>query len=257
MSRTVLITGASGGLGLELAKLFAKDGYRLVLVARSEDKLCAIKTYLESQYHTEVDVIVKDLSRVNAAMDIFRYTKERRIEVDILINNAGFGDFGSFAGTDLDKQSDMAQVNMIALMQLCHLYVRPMIRRGNGKILNMASVAAFEPGPLMAVYYASKAFVLSFSEALSVELKGTGVTVTALCPGPTKTGFEEHANLGSSGLFKHLKNAGAAEVARYGYKKMKQRRVVAVPGLMNKAVVAAVHFLPRTFVRHLVYTIQK
>ena len=137
MSRTVLITGASGGLGLELAKLFAKDGYRLVLVARSEDKLCAIKTYLESQYHTEVDVIVKDLSRVNAAMDIFRYTKERRIEVDILINNAGIGDFGSFAGTDLDKQSDMAQVNMIALMQLCHLYVRPMIRRGNGKILNM------------------------------------------------------------------------------------------------------------------------
>lgn len=257
MSRTVLITGASGGLGLELAKLFAKDGYRLVLVARSEDKLCAIKTYLESQYHTEVDVVVKDLSRVNAAMDIFRYTKERRIEVDILINNAGFGDFGSFAGTDLDKQSDMAQVNMIALMQLCHLYVRPMIRRGNGKILNMASVAAFEPGPLMAVYYASKAFVLSFSEALSVELKGTGVTVTALCPGPTKTGFEEHANLGSSGLFKHLKNASAVEVAKYGYKKMKQRRVVAVPGFMNKAVVAAVHFLPRTVVRHLVYTIQK
>lgn len=257
MKQTVLITGASSGLGLEFARIFAKKGYHLVLVARREKKLLYLKKKLEKAYGIHVEVVIKDLSQKDAAREIFQYTEEKQIEVDILINNAGFGDFGRYAGCKWEKQYEMIQVNITALAQLTHCYLNPMLDRGYGKILNTASVAAFEPGPLMSVYYASKAFVLSFTEALSVELKGSGVTVTALCPGPTKTGFEKNALLQDSGLFKNLKNAGAREVAWYGYHKLMENKVIAVHGRSNRMITAAVKMMPKKIVRESVYRIQK
>ena len=240
-----------------MAKIFSKKGYNLVLVARNGKRLKKIKKRLEELYGVLAEVIVKDLAEENAASEIYNHTQKKKIKVDILVNNAGFGDFGRFAEAEIEKLENMVRVNIMALMQLSYLYAGPMIERGSGRILNVASMAAFEPGPLMAVYYASKAFVLSFTEALSVELKGSGVTVTALCPGPTKTGFERNANLLKSGLFKNLKNAEAKEVAKYGYQKMMENRVIAVPGVLNKGIVTLSRFSPKAVVRNVVYHIQK
>lgn len=228
-----------------------------MLVARREKKLLDLKKKLEKTYGIRVEAIAKDLSQKDAALEIFRYTEEKQIAVDLLVNNAGFGDFRRYSDCQWEKQYEMIQVNITALAQLTHCYLNPMLERGYGKILNTASVAAFEPGPLMSVYYASKAFVLSFTEALSVELKGSGVTVTALCPGPTKTGFEENALLQDSGLFKNLKNAGAREVAWYGYHKLMEDKVIAVHGNWNRMITAAVKFMPRKMVRESVYRIQR
>lgn len=252
-----LITGASSGLGLEYAKIFAREGHNLVLVARNEEKLYSLKNEFENKYDIEVDVFAKDLSEKDSALEVFNFTLEEKIYIDTLINNAGFGDFGEFVNSDLTKQSDMINVNVLSLMQLCRLYAKPMVERGSGMIMNMASTASFQPGPMMSVYYATKAFVLSFSEAISVELKNTGVSIMAYCPGPTKTGFETKARLETSGLFKHLKNATAEEVAIYGYKKMQKHKVVAIHGGLNKIITNVVRFTPRRIVRNIVYFIQK
>lgn len=257
MKKTALITGASSGLGLSLAKLFAKDGCDLVITARNEEKLAKIKNEIESTYGTEVSVFSADLSTADAAEKIYNFTSEKGIFVDILVNNAGFGDFGEFFDCDMQKQTDMINVNITSLTKLCRLYVEPMVKNGKGKILNMASIAAFQAGPLMSVYYATKAYVLSLSEALSAELKGTGVTVTAVCPGPTKTGFESAADLGNSGLFKNLKNATADEVALYGYKSLNKGKVIAIHGVGNRLTVFASKLAPRALVRRAVYSIQK
>lgn len=257
MKNTALITGASGGIGLEFAKIFAKEGYDLVLIARNEEKLNAIKDNLEAAYNQQVFIYVKDLSEKNAAQDIFRFTQQHRIVVDVLVNNSGFGDFGEFSASDLKKQTEMVQVNVSALMQMCHLFMQQMISRKHGKILNIASIAAFQAGPLMSVYYATKAFVLSFSEALSAELKNSGVTVTALCPGPTVTNFEQNANLKTSGLFKNLKTATAESVALFGYRMLMKNKPIAVPGATNKFIVWSAKFLPRKLMRNMAYRIQK
>lgn len=257
MKKTSLITGASSGLGMEFAKIFAREGYDLVLVARSADKLYALKNELESAHGVTAHVFVKDLSEKDAAYDVRDFTSENKITVDVLVNSAGFGDFGAFADCDLQKQNEMVQLNITALMQLTHCYLKPMTERGSGRVLNIASLAAFFPGPLMSVYYASKAFVLSFTEALSVELRGSGVSVTALCPGPTRTRFEENAELGESGLFKHLKNAEASDVAEYGRRKLEKNRVIAVPGGTNRLPTLLSRFAPRALVRKIVYLIQK
>lgn len=257
MKKTALITGASGGIGLELAKIFAKEGYDLVLVARNKEKLCTIKSNLEVTYKHQVYIYAKDLSEKNAAHDVYNFTQNQHLHIDILINNAGFGDFGSFLDSNLTKQSEMIQVNVTALMQMCHLFIPQMSERKSGKILNIASIAAFQAGPLMSVYYATKAFVLSFSEALSVELKNSGITVTALCPGPTVTGFEQNANLESSGLFKNLKTSTAKSVALFGYRMLMKNKAIAVPGATNKCIVWAAKLLPRRFIRNMAYRIQK
>ena len=175
------------------------------MVARNEDKLTTLKNELEKQYGIQVYTYKKDLSQKDSAYDIFNYTLEKELFIDILINNAGFGDFGKFAELDLQKQTDMVQVNITSLMQLCHYYLNPMLENKCGKILNIASIAAFQAGPLMSIYYATKAFVLSFSEALSVELKGSGVSVMALCPGPTNTEFKKEQTLKSQDYLKILK----------------------------------------------------
>ncbi|MGM9632669.1 MAG: SDR family NAD(P)-dependent oxidoreductase [Eubacteriales bacterium] len=257
MKKTALITGASCGLGLSFVNIFAADGYDLVLVARNGDKLNEIKANVEKKHGVSVLVVPKDLCAPDACREVYEATKSAGLHVDVLVNNAGFGDFGEFYKSDLSKQTRMVSLNCTALMELCHLYLPDMVKKGNGNILNVDSIAAFQAGPLMSVYYATKAFVLSFSQALSVELKKTGVKVTALCPGPIKTNFEDSAQLGESGLFKNLKVWDPDTVARFGYKKMKQGKSLCVCGFMNKIIVFSTRLAPRALVGNVVYNMQK
>lgn len=236
-----LITGASSGIGRDLARLFAKNGYRLVLIARRADRL---KEFEASQ------AISADLSDP-ACVDSIARRLER--PVDVLVNNAGLGTWGPFARTDGDVELKMMQVNMIALVQLTKLLLPPMLERRRGRILNVASTAAFQPGPMMAVYYATKAFVLSFSEALSEELRGSGVTVTALCPGPTETEFQSAAKMGRT----PLKMMSSERVAKIGYDALMKGRRVAIPGVMNRSLARAAKFLPRGFVTRMVRRFQE
>lgn len=256
MHKTVLITGASGGIGYELAEIFAREGYDLVLVARSADKLAAAKNDLEARYPISVEVLIKDLSLKNAPEEIYQALADSSEHIDILVNNAGVGDFGAFAQSDLDRQDNMIQINIMALMHLTRLFLAPMLEKGAGKILNVASTAAFQPGPMMSVYYATKAFVLSFSEALAKELEGSGVTVTTLCPGPTETGFVAAASLENSKLFQNMKVATAEEVAACGYKALMKGKPVAVQGFLNNMQVFGIRFAPRSLVREIVYKVQ-
>lgn len=249
MVKTALITGASGGIGLELAKVFAKEGYNLVLVARSEGKLYKIKTELENEHNIKVNVFAQDLSVVDAAYEVFNYCLTEKIQVDVLVNNAGFGDNGNFAEADWQKQYEMIQVNIVALMQLTKYFVTPMIEHGYGKILNLSSVAAFCAGPEMSVYYASKEYVRCFSEALSEELKGTGVTVTALCPGPTLTGFENAAGMKKSKMFSHAKANSAKRVAQAGYKALMKGKPLKYHGITTNVFNIAARIVPRSISR--------
>jgi short-subunit dehydrogenase len=248
MGKTAFITGASSGLGKEFARIHASKGDNLVLVARSKDKLEALKFELEKQYGISVYVIVKDLSDQYAPKAIFEELKTQKIQVDYLINNAGFGDFGLFAESDWEKQLEMINLNVTCLTYLTRLFLPDMIKNKDGKILNIASTAAFQPGPTMSVYFATKAFVLSFSEAIANELKGTGVTVTALCPGATETGFKAAASLDNSNLFKGNQIATSKEVAEFGYQKMMEGKTVAIHGIVNNLMAQSVRFAPRNIV---------
>jgi uncharacterized protein len=248
MNKTALITGASGGLGKEFARIHASKGGNLVLVARSADKLEALKFELEKQYGVSVYVIGKDLSDQYAPKTVYDELKAKQIQVDYLINNAGFGDFGLFAETEWEKQLDMINVNVTCLTYMTRLFLPEMIKNKSGKILNIASTAAFQPGPTMSVYFATKAYVLSFSEAIANELKGTGVTVTALCPGATETGFKVAAALDNSNLFKGNQIATSKEVAEFGYHKMMEGKTVVIHGVMNNLMAQSVRFAPRNMV---------
>lgn len=256
MKKTALITGASSGFGSEYAKIFAANGYDLVLTARNKEKLDALAAELKEQNGTDVFVIVKDLSQKDAALDIFNETEQAGIEVNVLVNNAGFGDYGRYAEADWEKQYEMVTVNITALIQLTRLYLPQMVQRKDGRILNMASMAAFAPGPYMSVYYASKAFVLSFSEALAGELKGTGVTVTASCPGPTATGFEKAAGSGARKLFSATRKASAEDTALYSYRALMRGKPVAVPGAVNQISSVGQRFLPRRVLRAIILRLQ-
>ncbi|WP_062233336.1 SDR family NAD(P)-dependent oxidoreductase [Fictibacillus sp. FJAT-27399] len=253
--QTALITGASSGIGLELAKRFARDGYNVVLVARNERRLQILKQELEVQFHVQCTVHVKDLSKYSEAEALFQELQRQQITVDFLVNNAGYGLFGEFTETDLQDELSMIDINIKALTTLTKLFLPGMKERENGKILNVASTAAFQPGPLMAVYYATKAYVLSFSEALENEMKGMGVTVTALCPGPTKTGFESRANLGQSKLFK----SGVMEVERVasiGYEGLMKGKSIVIPGFKNRLLANSIRFIPRKWVTATVRNVQ-
>jgi short-subunit dehydrogenase len=239
-----LVTGSSGGIGLELAKLLAKDGHNLVLVARSADKLNNLSSELKRSFNIDIKVLPKDLTAINAASEIYDELKKDNLHINILINNAGYGGSGKFAETDLNYELNMMKVNMSTLVELTKLFLPQMIQDGNGKIMNVASTAAFVPGPLMAIYYATKAFVLSFSEAISNELKNSGVTVTALCPGPTRTGFAKTAGVEGANLFSsNIMNAES--VALTGYTAMLKGKTVVIPGIKNRLLNFSVRFSPR------------
>jgi short-subunit dehydrogenase len=253
MKLTALITGPSSGIGLDLAHLFAADGHDVVLVARSEGKLRALAAELESKHAVSARVIVADLARPDAPREVFAAAPP----VDVLVNNAGYGTSGMFAETVLRAELDMLQVNIAAVTHLTKLFLPQMLERKRGRILNVASTAAFQPGPLMAVYYATKAYVLSFSEAIAEELRGTGVTVSALCPGPTATGFQQTANLGSEALLKVMKPASSMEVARAGYRGMMRGQRVIIPGFKNKLGVQSLRVSPRAVVTKVVRALQE
>lgn len=244
MKETALITGASGGLGEEFARLCAADKHDLVLVARSKDKLSALAAELSAKHGINAHVIAVDLSTPEGCRAVMQETDKRGIAVTLLINNAGFGTYGPFALGDATDQHTMMELNMVALTSLTRQILPGMIQRGHGRILNIASTAAFAPGPLMAVYYATKAYVLSFSLALSNELQGTGVTATCLCPGPTKTGFATRAQLEKSNLFKHHVMS-SERVANIGYRACMNGRPLIVAGMRNKIMTFATRFAPR------------
>jgi uncharacterized protein len=254
---TALITGASNGIGLELAKVHASNGDDLVLVARNKSKLDELKTELESNYKVSVYTIGKDLSTNNSAQEVYDETTKQNIQIDYLINNAGFGDFGMFAETDWNKELQMINLNITTLTHFTKLYLQDMVKRRNGKIMNVASTAAFQSGPTMAVYYASKAFVLSFSEAVDNEVSDKGVTITALCPGATKSGFQAAAAMEESALVKGKKLPTSKEVAEYGYKAMMKGKTVAIHGMMNWIMANSVRFTPRSLVVKITRKIQE
>lgn len=245
MMTYTLITGASGGIGFALARQFAAGGQALILVARSEARLLERKAQLEKEYGVAVEVLPQDLTLPNAAKVVYDATVARGWTVDILVNNAGFGDFVSFVDADWKRQEDMVTLNVTALMQLTHCFARSMREQGGGRILNVASLAAVVPGPYMATYYATKAFVLSFSEAMSEELREYGITVTALCPGPTESNFETAANLKGGNLFSALPVESAETVARRGYKATMKGRVVRYCGIAVCLVSFLTRFSPR------------
>jgi hypothetical protein len=243
--RTALVTGGSGGIGLEIAKELARKGFDLILVARKRDTLEAAAGQLEGKFDIKAHVFAADLRRTEAPEQIFDFLHNENISVEALVNNAGFGLGGEFSETELQRELDMIQVNIAALTHLTKLFLAPMVRRRDGKILNVASTAAFQPGPLMAVYYATKAYVLSFSQALAEELRDTGVTVTALCPGPTQTDFADAAQMTNSRLFTTFGVADADDVARYGVAAMLRGKRLAIPGIRNKVLAQANRLAPR------------
>lgn len=239
MNKTAVITGASSGLGLEFVKLFANDGYNLIVIARNEEKLLEIKN---NYPNIHVTVIPMDLSRANGVKEVIDQIRTQKITVDVLVNNAGFGLLGSFENLSIEEQLKMIQLNITALTELTY-HLLPDLKKRSGKILNVASTAAFQPGPNMAVYYATKAFVLSFSEALAEELSADSITVTTLCPGATKTNFSSVAKVENTKMFS---NAMSSEVvAKKGYDSLMQGKRVVITGGMNKVGAYAAKFLPR------------
>jgi short-subunit dehydrogenase len=253
---TALITGASSGIGLEFAKIFAAADNNLVLVARSGGKLIELADELRKKHEISVRVIGADLSKMAEVQKVYDTCKAYDIQIDYLVNNAGFGDFGFFIESDWYKTEQMLDLNIKSLTRMCHLFIPGMVQRKSGKVLNVASTAAFQPGPTMAVYYASKSYVLSLSEAIYNELQGTGVHITCLCPGATESGFQSVANLQESALVKGKKLPTAKEVATFGYKAMMKNKLTVIHGIKNFIMVNAVRFAPRKMVLSIVRKVQ-
>jgi short-subunit dehydrogenase len=249
-----LITGASQGIGYELAKCFAGDGHDLVLVARDPRRLENAAAEISAAFGVEARPIALDLSKAEDARRLIEQLEGSGIAIDVLVNNAGFGLYGEFASSDLQSDLEMMRLNMESLAVLTRLFLPQMLERGRGRILNVGSTAGFQPGPLMALYYASKAFVLSFSEALANELRGSGVSVCVLCPGPTRTGFQDRAGIGA--LFRRGVMS-AAQVAAIGYRDFKRGKTTIIPGLRNKLLAFSVRFAPRSLVPGIVRRLQE
>ena len=253
---TVLVTGASSGIGAALAPLFARDGWHLVLVARTVAPMQALAERLGREHGVTVTVLASDLAAPGAATRLAAELASRGITVDALVNNAGFGLHGAYATTDAAEESRMLAVNVVALTELTKVLLPGMLARGHGRIMNLGSVGSFVPGPLMAVYYATKAYVLSYSEALAEELASTGVTVTALCPGLTRTGFQARAGLPTSMAAGSRVTMDVDDVARAGYAAMMRGTRVVVPGVLNKLSTFLPRFAPRRVVSAAVKRIQ-
>jgi uncharacterized protein len=252
-----LITGASSGIGYEFAHVFAQHGHNLILTARSESKLLELKKELEDKFKIQAHVLPMDLSVVGASQKLHNQIQNLNLQVDVLVNNAGFGDHGHFRQASLDIQQQMIQLNITALTELTRLFLPSMVEAKFGKVLNVASTAAFQPGPLMSVYFASKVYVLYFSEALHEELKGTGVSITALCPGPTESGFQAAANVTGVTLTKSTPVATSASVALFGYKALMSGTAVAIPGLINRILAFLPRVSPRFLTRQIAMQLQK
>ncbi len=242
-NKAALITGASGGIGYELALLCAKDGVNLVLVARSDDKLQAIKNDLEAKYAVKVTLFIIDLSEPGKALELYNNCIDQRIKIDYLINNAGYGDYRDIVDADPAVYINMLNLNVIALTELSALFVKDMVRAGSGCILNVASTAAYQPVPKLSVYAASKAYVSSFTEGLHAELKNTGVTATVLSPGPTSTSFFSRADMGNASIAKGAQ-AEPAAVAKAGYNAMLKGKLYVIPGLTNKLLALGSRLTP-------------
>jgi len=250
-----LITGASTGIGFDLARLAARD-FDLIITARDKARLDQVAAQFEGQHGNRVHVIPADLARPDAPASLFAEIGSRGLRVDALINNAGFGAYGAFADANAQNQLEMVQVNITALTNLTRLALTGMLQRRQGRIMNVASTAGFQPGPLMAVYYATKAYVISFSEAIANELKGSGVTVTCLCPGATETEFAKRADMGESRLFK-LGAMRSEDVARAGYEGMLRGKTLVIPGLKNRVLAQSVRFTPRKVVTAISRSLQE
>jgi uncharacterized protein len=244
---TVLITGASSGIGRELARLFAADGASLILVARSEHKLRELADELSEAHGVQTHVMPVDLTHPASPMQLAETLADRQIAVDVLVNNAGFGGHGSVAALGVARQLEMVEVNVAALTRLTALLLPAMLERGSGAILNVASTAAFAPGPNQAVYCATKAYVLSFTEALAEEVRGSGVRVSCLAPGATETGFAAQAGMGGTKLFRSgVMDAG--RVAQAGYRGLLRDKTLVIPGLQNRVLAVAARLSPRVLV---------
>ena len=246
-AQTALVTGASAGLGSHFARLFAQDGHDLVLVARRQDKLDQVATELRQVYGIHTTVIAADLTDPKASLHLYEEVMRAGIEVEFLVNNAGFGTSGAFVELDLARELDLIELNVKALTHLTGLVLPAMVARRSGRILNVGSSAGFLPGPFMATYYASKAYVLNFTEALAYELRGTGVTATVLCPSATATEFAHVAGVESSALFHSA--ADPASVALYGYRSMVKGKTIAIPGMKNKLSLESLRVSPRSVMR--------
>jgi short-subunit dehydrogenase len=246
--QTALITGASAGIGRELAKLFAKDGYNLVLVARTASRLNLFADELQRQFSISAKTFALDLATPSAPQFLFDQLERENLAVDVLVNNAGYGKLGAFAEVSLEESLGQIHLNIAALTHLTKLFLAPMLGRKSGKILNVASTAGFQPGPLMAVYYASKAYVISFSEALANELHSSGVTVTCLCPGPTDTEFQTRAGTENSLLFRKGGPMTAKAVAQDGYRGLMKGKPLIISGLKNWLVAESLRISPRSLV---------
>ena len=246
MNKTVLITGASGGIGYELSKVFSKNGYNLVLVSRNKQRLEVIAKELENQYDIQAKVIPKDLSKSSAPQELYDDMVANGIDIDVLVNNAGFAINGKFTGFSADKNMELIQLNITSLTLLCKLFGTDMVKRRSGSILNVASTAAFQAGPLMSTYYASKAYVLLLSEALNNELAQDGINVTVLCPGPTHTEFAVRADMSSTKIANVPWVMSATEVAEIGFSGLMKGKNIVIPGLMNKLLAFSVRFTPRS-----------
>jgi uncharacterized protein len=247
-SETVLITGASSGIGLQFARLFAADQSRLILVGRSQSNLESVAEALRRDDHAEVSWIAKDLTDPAAPQAIFDELASQGIDVDVVVNNAGFGSHGHFAELPLKKQIDMIQLNVMAVAHLTRLFLPKMIERNRGGILNLGSTGSYQPGPNAAVYFATKAFVLSFTEALAEELANTKIHVTCLTPGPTATNFGADSGMGATFLFR-VNLMDSATVAQKGYRAFRRGKVLLIPGLLNKFLVFTVRLTPRVLIR--------
>lgn len=252
-----LITGTTSGIGKCFAELYAEKGYNLVVVGKKEDLLKKQKIELEKKYNISVTYIVKDLSKDDSALEVFNEVKKENINIDVLINNAGFGTFGNYIDVSWTEQKNLAMVNMMTVMQLSYLYAKEMVSKGKGRIINISSIASFQPGPYMAMYYSSKAFVRSFSEALHEELKEKGVIVTAICPGPTLTKFEENAKMEKSYMFKNMITDTPEYVVKKSYKAIMKNKAVYVVGFHNKLLTFATRFLSLKFNRRIAKKINK
>jgi uncharacterized protein len=243
--KVALITGASSGFGLEFAKLFAKDKFDLVITARPDSDIEKTAEDLKKDYGVNVIPLKIDLSEADSAGKLFKIIKDRKINVDYLINNAGIGNFGRFADNAFEKEHELLELNIVSLAELCHHFIPDMVKRGGGRILNVASIAAFQAGAYYATYFASKAFVLLFSEALAIEYKKDNITVTALCPGISKTNFFKRAGMKENHWIMKLSMGEAAKVAKAGYKGIMKGKRIVTPGLKNKFISKSYRWIPR------------